>query len=58
MSINTENTIDASETRGAERIVGSSNRISLEVFEERIRVDLEPLNEQILILTQLLNQLI
>ena len=55
---NTKNTVNASESGGAEKKKGNIDRILREPIEERIRVILEPLNEQILTLTQLLNQLI
>ena len=54
MSVNTENTVDASETWEDWR----SYRPASELIEERIRANLEPLNVQISTLTQLLDQLI
>ena len=41
-SVKTENTEDASETRGAEEVDKSINRISPELIEERIRANLKP----------------
>ena len=58
MSVNTENTADASETRGAKEMYKSIHRASPELIEERIGADLEPLSEQIATLTQLFNQLV
>ena len=58
MSANTGNTIDATATRGIEKIDGRTNQISPELNQTRIRTNLEPTNEQYSTLTQLLNQLI
>ena len=58
MSVNTQNTAGTSKTRGAEDVDKNINWILPELTEKRIRANLEPLNEQISPLTQLLNQLI
>ena len=58
MYVNTKNTTDESEALGAAEIDGTTNGFSLELIEQRIRAQLEPLNAQISKLTQLLNQLI
>ena len=58
MSVNTENAVEAFRTRGAEEIDGNMKRISLELTEDSIRVNLEHSNEQIATLTQFLIQLI
>ena len=57
MSVNTENTADASETRGAKKIDKNINRESPELIDKRIRANLEALNEQLSTLTLLPNQL-
>ena len=58
MSVKTENTIEASKAsytkEPSETITGASS----DPIEERIRANLEPVNAQISILTQLSNQLI
>ena len=46
MFAKTENTADASETRGAEEIDGCINWMSSELIEERIRANIESLNLQ------------
>ena len=56
MSINAENISNVFETYNAEEITANNDRSSSELTDERIRTNLEPLNEQTL--TQLLNQLI
>ena len=58
MSVNTENTIEASEAPNAESTSETITRISSDLNEERIEASLKPLSAQILTLTQLLNQLI
>ena len=58
MSVNTENTADLSEKPGAKEVDGNINRMSPELIKERIKANLEHLNEQISTLTHLLNQLI
>ena len=57
-SVDTENTVDVSETRGVDEIDGNINRLSFQLYGKIIRTNLEPLNEQISTLTQLLNQLV
>ena len=57
-SATTENTIDASETGGFERINGSTNRISPQLIKERIRANLEPPYDRIATVARLLNQII
>ena len=57
MSLNTENTANASETLGAEKINENINRISPNVIKKKIRANLELLCEQILSLIWLLNKL-
>ena len=57
MSLYTENTADASETRVAEKIDKNINRESLELIDKRIRANLEALNVQFSTLTLLPNQL-
>ena len=51
-----ENTADAPAARDLERMFKPINGIFPELMEERIKVNLEPLNEQISTLTQLLKQ--
>ena len=58
MPMNAEDATNASESYDAEEINAGNDRISTELIEERIRAYLETLNEQIMTLTQLLNQLI
>ena len=58
MPVNAENATNASQSYDAEEINADNDQISTELIEERIRAHLETLNEQIMTLTQLLNQLI
>ena len=58
LSVNEEKATNASKKYDAEEINISKDQISPELIEEKIRANLEPLNEQILTLSQLLNQLI
>ena len=58
MLVNAANIINASETYDAGEINGNNDRISPELIEERLRCNLEPQNQQISTLTQLLKQLV
>ena len=55
MSVDTDNTFNASEAHNAERTGKTITGLSFDLLEERIRANLEPLNAQTLTLTQLLN---
>ena len=48
MSVSPENVANASEQSVAEDIKANKDRISPELIEEKIRVNLEPLSEEIL----------
>ena len=58
MSVNIENTIGATEISDAERTDKTMTIVSSDLIEEKVRANLEPLNDQKSTLTQLLNQLI
>ena len=58
MSGNAKNTINTSELYETEDINANNDRISSELIKEGFRANLEPLNEQMSNLTQLLYQLI
>ena len=58
MSVNAQNSTNASDPYGAEHINANKNQISPKPIEDWIMANLEPLNEQMLSLTHLLNQLI
>ena len=58
MLVNAANIINASESYDAEEINGNSDRILPELIDERLRCNLEPLNQHISTLTQLLKQLV
>ena len=58
MTVSAGNTENASETYDAKKINSNKNQVLREVVETRIRANLEPLNQQILNITQLLAQLI
>ena len=58
ISVNAENTFDAAAARDLEREDELINGASPDTLEEMIKTNLEPLNEQIFTLTQLLNKLI
>ena len=58
ISVNAENTVNASASSDPERVETPANRISHDLIEEIIKAHLGPLNEKISTLTQLLNQLI
>ena len=55
-TVNPGNLINASEQSNAKENITRNHQISSEVIKERIRANLEPLNEQILNFTQLLHQ--
>ena len=58
MSVDAENVTNASEQSEAEEINASNDQVLPEPFEETIKANLEPLDEQNSTLTQLLNELI
>ena len=58
LSMNIENSIDASKACGGDKIYGATNGVSPVLLEESFRANSEPLNAQFSALTQLLNQLI
>ena len=58
MSVSAENTADAPATRNLERAEETVNGVSPDLIEEKIKANIESLNEQLSTLTQLLNQLI
>ena len=58
MSLNPENIIDASEGLNTEKTSKTVTEVFAALIDEKIRANLEPLNAQILTLTQLLNHLI
>ena len=58
MPISTHDTANTCGSRNSERIEETTNEISHELIEEKIKANLEPLKEKIPTLTQLLDQLI
>ena len=58
MFLNAGNIADAPTARDSKNVGEPINGVWPDVIEERIKANLEPLNEQISTLTQLLNQLI
>ena len=58
MSLGTENTAATPTTREPEQAEEPTNGISHDLIKERIRANLNPLNDQISRLTQVLKQLI
>ena len=55
-SVSVENTTDAAAVRDSKRVGKPINGVLLDLIEESIKANLEPLSEQISMLTQLLNQ--
>ena len=58
MSVNAENSADAPAALDSDRADERITRVLSDLIEERIKANLEPLNEQFSTLTQLLSQLI
>ena len=58
VSVNAKNTTDAPAARDLEKVDVCIKGVSPDLIEERIKANLEPLNEQISTLIELLNQLI
>ena len=58
MSVNAKYATNTSEPYDTEKIIENNDQISSELIEENIRANLEPLNEHIFTIIQLLNQLI